>query len=134
MASCRALMTSTFQLESWTKLHGFNTGFWNKVSWSIKHILDLPKYKYSAFCQKISELHKIVTYVPNKWITYVLTLFFTHYILLSWLSIGAPITKLVACWLIYYYTWDMILVSLGCVWAFQANLFINVIIRCPGGA
>ena len=26
------------------------------------------------FCQRISQLHKIVTYVPNKWITYVLTI------------------------------------------------------------
>ena len=66
-------MTSTFQLVSWTDLHGFNTWSWNKFSWSIKHILDLPKYKLSAFCQKISQLHKIVTYVPNKWITDVLT-------------------------------------------------------------
>ena len=24
-ANCRALMTGTFQLESWTDLHGFNT-------------------------------------------------------------------------------------------------------------
>ena len=26
------------------------------------------------FCQRISQLHKIVTYIPNKWITYVLTI------------------------------------------------------------
>ena len=26
------------------------------------------------FCQRISQLHKIVTYVPNKWLTYVLTI------------------------------------------------------------
>ena len=25
------------------------------------------------FCQRISQLHKIVIYIPNKWITYVLT-------------------------------------------------------------
>ena len=72
-ASCRALMTGTFQFESWIDLHSFNTWSWNKVSWSIKHILVLPKYKQSVFCQRISQLHKIMTYVPNKWITYVLT-------------------------------------------------------------
>ena len=27
------------------------------------------------FCQRISQLHNIVAYVPNKWITYVLTIF-----------------------------------------------------------
>ena len=73
-ASCRALMTGTFQFESWIDLHSFNTWSWNKVSWSIKHILVLPKYKQSVFCQRISQLHKIMTYVPNKWITYVLTI------------------------------------------------------------
>ena len=26
-------------------LHGFNTWTWNIVSWSIKHIVDLPNYK-----------------------------------------------------------------------------------------
>ena len=39
----------------------------------FKHILELPNYKYSAFCQRISQLHKIVTYDPNMWNTYVLT-------------------------------------------------------------
>ena len=54
------------------KLDDFNTWSWNLVSWSIKNIIDLPNYKLSAFCQKISQLNIIVTYVPNKWITYVL--------------------------------------------------------------
>ena len=31
----------------------------------LNHILDLLKYKQSAFYQKISELHKIMTYVLN---------------------------------------------------------------------
>ena len=32
----------------------------------FKQLLDLPKYKLSAFCQRISQLHKIVIHVPNK--------------------------------------------------------------------
>ena len=72
----RALKFNIFSLDSLIDLHGFNTWTWNNVSWSIKNILDLPKYKISAFCQRISQLHKIVTYVPNKWITYVLTYLF----------------------------------------------------------
>ena len=66
MDSCRALMTGSFQLVSWTNLHGFNTWSWNKVPWSIKYILDLPKYKKSAFCQRISQLHKNSDICPNK--------------------------------------------------------------------
>ena len=31
----------------------------------FKHILEIPNYKYSAFSQKISQLHKIVIYDPN---------------------------------------------------------------------
>ena len=31
----------------------------------FKHILNLPKYKQSAFCQRINQLHKIMIYVFN---------------------------------------------------------------------
>ena len=40
----------------------------------LNHILDPPKYKYSAFCQRINQLHKIMTYVLNTWTIYVLTI------------------------------------------------------------
>ena len=40
-----ALMNSFSSLISWSNLHGFNTKLKQHVSWSIKHILDLPKYK-----------------------------------------------------------------------------------------
>ena len=61
-AICPALVTNFSSLVSWSNLHGFNTRLEQHVSWSIKHVLDLPKYKSSAFCQRISQLHKIVTY------------------------------------------------------------------------
>ena len=42
---CPALMNNFSLLVSWSNLHGFNTKLEQHVSWSIKHILDLPKYK-----------------------------------------------------------------------------------------
>ena len=44
-AICPALMNSFSSLVSWSNLHGFNTRLEQHVSWSIKHILDLPKCK-----------------------------------------------------------------------------------------
>ena len=44
-AICPALMNNISSLVSWSNLHGFNTKLEQHVSWSIKHILDLPKYK-----------------------------------------------------------------------------------------
>ena len=44
-AICPALMNNFSSLVSWSNLHGFNTRLEQHVSWSIKHILDLPKYK-----------------------------------------------------------------------------------------
>ena len=44
-AICLALMNSFSSHISWSNLHGFNTRLQQHVSWSIKHILDLPKYK-----------------------------------------------------------------------------------------
>ena len=40
-----ALMNSFSSLVSWSNLHGFNTRLEQHVSWSIKYILDLLKYK-----------------------------------------------------------------------------------------
>ena len=42
-AICPALMNSFSSLVSWSNLHGFNTRLEQHISWSIKHILDLPK-------------------------------------------------------------------------------------------
>ena len=47
------MKASTLDLETWF-LEVFT------------HILNLPKYEYSAFCQRISQLHKVVTYVLKK--------------------------------------------------------------------
>ena len=44
-AICPVLVNSFSLLVSWSNLHGFNTRLEQHVSWSIKHILDLPKYK-----------------------------------------------------------------------------------------
>ena len=44
-AICLALMNNFSSLVSWSNLHVFNTRLEQHVSWSIKHILDLPKYK-----------------------------------------------------------------------------------------
>ena len=44
-AICLALINNFSLLVSWSNLHGFNTRLEQRVSWSIKHILDLPKYK-----------------------------------------------------------------------------------------
>ena len=38
--------------------------FEQHISWYIKPNLDLPNYKKSAFCQRISQLH--IKYDPNK--------------------------------------------------------------------
>ena len=40
-----ALMNSFSSLVSWSNLHDFNTRLEQHVSWSIKHILNLSKYK-----------------------------------------------------------------------------------------
>ena len=71
---CRGLMNLYFSACFLDRLDDFNTWSWNLISWSIENILNLSNYKSSAFCQRISQLHIIVTYVPNKWITYVLTI------------------------------------------------------------
>ena len=44
-AICLALMNNFSSLVSWYNLHGFNTRLEQHISWSIKHILDLPNYK-----------------------------------------------------------------------------------------
>ena len=44
-AICPALVNNFSSLVSWFNLHGFNTRLKQHVYWSIKHILDLPKYK-----------------------------------------------------------------------------------------
>ena len=44
-AICSALMNNFSSLISWSNLHGFNTRLERHVSWSIKYILDLSKYK-----------------------------------------------------------------------------------------
>ena len=44
-AICPALMNNFSSLVSWSNLHGFNTRLEQHVSWSTKHILNLPKYK-----------------------------------------------------------------------------------------
>ena len=51
-------MNNFSSLVSWTNLHVFNTWLEQHVSWSTKPILDLPNYKYSAFCPRISQLQK----------------------------------------------------------------------------
>ena len=67
-------MNNIFHIWFLGRLAWFNTWTWNFISWSIKYILDLPKYNQSAFCRMISQLHKIATYVPSMWNTYVLTI------------------------------------------------------------
>ena len=44
-AICPTFVNSFSSLVSWSNLHGFNTRLEKHVSWSIKHILDLPNYK-----------------------------------------------------------------------------------------
>ena len=44
-AICLALMNSFSSLVSWSNIYDFNTRLEQHVSWSIKHILDLPNYK-----------------------------------------------------------------------------------------
>ena len=53
-------------LFSWTDMKASTLDLETWFLEVFKHILNLPKYKYSAFCQMISQLHKVVTYVPNK--------------------------------------------------------------------
>ena len=44
-AICPTLINSFSSLVSWSNLHDFNTRLEQHVSWSIKYILNLPKYK-----------------------------------------------------------------------------------------
>ena len=49
----------------------------------------------------------------------------SHYSCFGYL-LGHP---LYGWWHVGWYTWDMILVILGCIWAFQANPFTNIILE-----
>ena len=44
-AICPALLNSFSSVVSWSNLHSFNTRLEQHISWSIKHILNLPNYK-----------------------------------------------------------------------------------------
>ena len=96
-AICPALVNNFSSLVSWSNFHGFNTRLEQHVSWSIKHILDLPKYKKSAFCQRISQLHKRITYVLNKWNTYVLTICFISCFLTIFYGIVSSSPDMISC-------------------------------------
>ena len=74
-AICPTLMNSFSSLVSWSNLHDFNTRLEQHISWSIKHIIDLFNYKWSVFCQKISQFY--MTYVLTS-STYVLTMHFVE--------------------------------------------------------
>ena len=67
--SYRVLKNLQSLLDSWIDMKASTLDLETWFLEVFEHIISLPKYKQSAFRQRISQLHKIMTFVLNMWNT-----------------------------------------------------------------